>query len=749
VLSERVESTAFLWHNYGKSTIGSRTDIERVPVAALRAFYEKFYQPDNATLVVAGKFDEAQALANVEKRFGVLPKPTRKLPDSYTVEPVQDGERSVTLRRNGDVSVAMVAYHTVGAASPDFPAVRAALDLLDRKPSGRLYKKLVETKIATSVNAGQEAFRDPWLAEIAVETRDPKSVDKVLQTIIAETEGLATAKIDDKEVERWKTQFLKNFDLMMTNSQRFAIRLTEGIAIGDWRAIFAYRDLVKKVTAADIQRVAKTFFKQSNRTIGEFLPTKDIDRAPLETTPSIADAVKGVDGGKAVEQGETFEATLDNVESRTTRTDLKGGVKAAFLTKKTRGGKVSLTLSLHWGDDKSLSNKPLVGRTLAALMQRGTSKKSYEDIHDLEDKLKAEISIGGGNDGLNIHIQTLRDNLPAAIDLVAEMLTSPSLPEKELEIVRQQTLAALEEERQEPQQVAGVEVRAAQHPWPKSDPRHTFTAPERIAIMKNMQLGDVKSFYRDFVGASHGELVVVGDFDKSAVQAQTEKLLGSWQSKKPYTRLIDKAFEVAGVAKSIDIKDKEMATFSIGQDVAMKDTDPDYPAWVMVGQVFGGDTGSRIWMRLREKEGLSYGAWGGTYAAALDDAGGVWGAAIVAPQNLAKAKASMIDELNKMATGKTDEAELQRAKELWRKDQDRSLANDNYVVGLLAGELFEGRTNAWYKELRDKVSKVTTADVERVAKKWLHPDRLVVIDAGDHAKASAPPSAPAPEATKK
>jgi zinc protease len=190
-----------------------------------------------------------------------------------------------------------------------------------------------------------------------------------------------------------------------------------------------------------------------------------------------------------------------------------------------------------------------------------------------------------------------------------------------------------------------------------------------------------------------------------------------------------------------------MATFTVGHDVAMKDTDPDYPAWLMVGQVLGGDTGSRIWMRLREKEGLSYGAGVGTYAAALDEAGGVRGGAIVAPQNLAKAKASMIDEFKKMTTGKVDEAELQRAKDLWVKSQDRALANDNYVGGMLATELFDGRTNAWYKELRDKVSKVTTADVERVAKKWLHPDRLVVIDAGDHAKASAPP--PAPEATKK
>ncbi|MEO7091800.1 MAG: pitrilysin family protein, partial [Polyangiales bacterium] len=198
VLEQRIISTAYLWHSYGKDTIGSRTDIERVPAAALRAFYERYYQPDNAVLVVSGKFDDAAALASIEKLFGVLAKPTRVLSPSYTVEPVQDGERSVTLRRSGDIHAVAVGYHTVGAASPDYPAVQAALDMLDREPSGRLYKKLVETKLAASVSGSQTPFRDPYIAIVMAEIRDAKTVDTVEKTLIAEVEGLGTAKIDAK-----------------------------------------------------------------------------------------------------------------------------------------------------------------------------------------------------------------------------------------------------------------------------------------------------------------------------------------------------------------------------------------------------------------------------------------------------------------------------------------------------------------------------------------------------------------------
>src|SRR5258706_502129 len=110
VLSERISSAACDWHNYGKSTIGNRTDIERVPVENLRAFYRKYYQPDNIVLIVAGKFEEAKALGWVQKYFGVIPRPARKLDTTWTEEPAQDGERSVTLRRVGDVSAVGVAY---------------------------------------------------------------------------------------------------------------------------------------------------------------------------------------------------------------------------------------------------------------------------------------------------------------------------------------------------------------------------------------------------------------------------------------------------------------------------------------------------------------------------------------------------------------------------------------------------------------------------------------------------------------
>jgi zinc protease len=139
-------------------------------------------------------------------------------------------------------------------------------------------------------------------------------------------------------------------------------------------------------------------------------------------------------------------------------------------------------------------------------------------------------------------------------------------------------------------------------------------------------------------------------------------------------------------------------------------------------------------MRLREKDGLSYGTWAWTEANWADEAGAFGAGAIVAPANLGKAKAAMLEEINKIATGKVPPEELRRARDSWIKWEDTALSNDNYVIGLLRNQLHRGRTMAWNKGLRAKVEALTPAEIERVAKTHLVPSKLVIIDAGDVSK---------------
>ena len=163
ILFQRIMDSAYQWHNYGKSTIGNQSDIMRVPAKNLRVFYQKYYQPDNVTLVVAGKFDKDKALSLVTKHFGSIPKPKRRLPKTYTEEPAQDGERVVSLRRSGDVQYVGLGYHIPSASNPHYPALQVLASILSNRPSGRLYKNLVQTEIASSSSAFARVGHDPGL----------------------------------------------------------------------------------------------------------------------------------------------------------------------------------------------------------------------------------------------------------------------------------------------------------------------------------------------------------------------------------------------------------------------------------------------------------------------------------------------------------------------------------------------------------------------------------------------------------
>src|SRR5215471_16179934 len=190
VLEERVLSTAYLWHNYGHSTIGARSDIEHVPIDRLQAFYRRYYQPDNAVLLVAGKFDEPKTLAAVQEAFSPIPAASRQLPRIYTQEPTQDGERSVTLRRSGDVGQVMAGYHIPAGSHPDAAPLDILLRVLADSPSGRLYAALVETKKASGIGGVQYQHRDSGYWLVGADVRKDQSLEEARSGMLDVLDGL-------------------------------------------------------------------------------------------------------------------------------------------------------------------------------------------------------------------------------------------------------------------------------------------------------------------------------------------------------------------------------------------------------------------------------------------------------------------------------------------------------------------------------------------------------------------------------
>jgi zinc protease len=736
ILIEKIMATAYQWHNYGKDTIGARSDIENVKIENLQAFYRKYYQPDNAVLVVAGKIDEAKTLSLINQKFGAIPKPTRVIEKTWTTEPTQDGERQVTIRRVGDAQYVMSGYHIPPSSHPDFAAVLVMSRILSDTPSGRLYKSLVESKKATSVFSQVVQNKEPSYSIFGAELTKTASMESARDGMLETIENFTQTPPNKEEVERFKLSYLKNIDLAFNEPNTVALLMTDWVARGDWRLVFLFRDRMKKVTPEDVQRVAKTYLLQSNRTLGIFVPTDKPVRAevPKVSDEEIAAMTKDVKSGEALAVGEAFDPTPANIESRTKR-GVIGGLKTAFLAKENRGDTVVVRLNLRMGDAKSLTNRSDAGGFAGQMLMLGTKNKTRLQIKDELDRLKAQGGVFGGTTSAGATMTTTRQNLPEVMKLMAELLRESTFPQAEFDQLKTETLAALENERSEPQSIAIRELSIAFNKYPKGDIRYTGTLDEEIATVKAVTLEDVKSFYKDFYGTSAGELSIVGDFDEKEIAPLATQLFGSWKSAKPYQRIASEHFDIPAVNKSFETPDKANALFFARSNIKMRDDNPDYAAFTLGNFIFGGGfLNSRLATRIRQKEGLSYGVGSSFNAGPLDESGSFFANAIYAPQNVEKLEAAFKDEVQKLITTGFTADEVAQAKAGWLLNRKRGRGADGQLVGTLSNYLFLNRTFAWDEALDKKVESLTVEEINAAMKKYLIPEKISYFKAGDFAK---------------
>lgn len=746
VLFQRIRSTAFLWHNYGNSTIGARSDVEGVPIERLQGFYRTWYQPDNATLILAGRIDPATALARVAARFGPLKKPARILPAFYTAEPAQDGERQVDVRRVGDVRIVAAAYHIPAAGHPDSAALSVLGNVLGHTPGGRLHKALVQPRTAAGTGAGSESMRDPGLfTALAVLPKDGDAA-KAEQELLAQVEGVARTPVTEAEVEEARQRIANAYDLYFTDVNAVGMGLSEFLAAGDWRLLFITRDAITKVTAADVNRVAGQYLKPSNRTLGRFIPTDPPDRVTITPRPDVAKLVDGYVGRAAVSTGEQFDPTPQNLEARTQRFTLGNGLRVALLPRKTRGETVVVDANFRFGDAASLTGRQDASGLAGAMLMRGSTTLSREQIDQRFEALKTQASVSGGLQGAGISLLSRRAQLADALALAADILRHPAFPESEFEQLRLQALTGMEASRKEPGAVAGQALAHHFDPWPKGHPLHIDTLDDAIAAVKALKREDLAAFHRDFYGSADGEIAVVGDFDPVAVRAQLESLFAGWTSRHPYAPINTRYTAVPAVNQRLSTPDKPNAVLLARSNLSLKVTDPDYPAILLANRIFGGGAlKSRLGDRIRQKEGLSYGVSSAVRAddsrEGTDDNGSFNIQAIAAPENMAKVEAAVREELARLIKDGITEEELRDAVSGTLTERRQGRAENGAVAGMLTDQAYYGRTMQFTADLDAAYAALTREQVNAAIRKHFKPEMLSVYVAGDFAKAPPAPDA--------
>ena len=727
VVMKRMQSIAYDWHSYGRATIGNRSDIENVAIGNLQAFYRTYYQPDNAVLLVAGKFDPAKTLSMIGSAFGSIPKPKRTLPVFWTVEPTQDGERSFSVRRKGDVQIVSVAYKVPSGLHPDSDAMSFAADILTDTPNGRLHKLLVETgKAAQVFDYGMTGYA-PGLQMIGAVVKKDQPIEPVRQALVDAIEGFKALPPTKEEMERVKRNYANQTEKMLNDPEQVGVSMSEAIALGDWRLFFEGRDAAQRVTAEQVSTVAGRYFKRDNRTVGIFMPEDQLQRADVPAAPTVADALKDFKPKKELAAAEAFDPSQDNILRRTTLETI-GGLKVALLPKKTRGETVAVSLTLHWGDEKTLFGKQTVASMTNAMLTRGTTRFTREQLSDEFDKLKIAGDI--------FHFETTRENLPAALRLATHVMKEPRFPAAEFEQLRQQTLVGIEAQRNDPKSVAGHAMSEYFSRYPKGDWRAAMSIDEQIAAVRALTLDDIKRFHHDFYGASHGELSIVGDFDPQAATEVVKTELANWNSATPYARIPQVNFDVVPVRKNLDTPDKENGVYVARLNLDLQDTDPDFPALSLANYIFGGGAGlnSRVMERIRQKDGLSYGGGSSINAGSIDRAGSFSLSAIAAPQNLAKVDAAMQAELARAVKDGFTAEEIARAKSGLIQQRVQTRAQDSALATGWVTYLYLGRTFEWSKQFETALLALTPAQVNAAFRKAIDPARLSVVTAGDESK---------------
>lgn len=559
-----------------------------------------------------------------------------------------------------------------------------------------------------------------------------KSLDDVQKTMFSVLDNMAKNPVTDEEVNRARNGILKYYEQTYNNAERMGTTLSEFIAKGDWRLWFYFRDQVEKVTAADVNRVAAYYLKPSNRTNGLFIPDAKPERVEVTAAPAPKDILKEYKGKAALASAESFDPSVSNIMSRIKSGTLTGGAHYSLLNKTTRGSTVNMVIGIRMGTASTMQNKGVVPELTADMLGRGTNKYTYQQLNDALDQYKANLSVSGSGQDVNISVQTTRENLVKVIGLIEEMLRHPAFPAAEFEKLKEEQLAGIESQKSEPQAIASVVFSRLSNPYPKGDVRYSLNFEEQSEATRKATIEDVKGFYQQFYNGQFATVSVVGDFDEKATLSALSAVLDNWKATVAYEEAKDEFFDVTPKTEKINTPDKKNAMLMCGMNLQLQDNDPDFAALVIGNYILGGGfLNSRLAVRVRQKEGISYGI-GSYIQAGQNEKSGLFGSyAIFNPDNLDRLISAYKEELKRITTDGVTETELQDAVKGYLQNRNVSRSQDREMASRMNNYLRWNRTFSWDGDLETRMASLKAADVNNALKKWINPEKISFVEAGD------------------
>ncbi len=722
-------------HPYHWTTIGSLEDLSAASMDDVKAFFRQYYVPNNTSLTIAGDFDPKEAEALVKKYF----EPFAKGADIKRPNPPQP-TLDKEIRYSMEDSVQLPALYMVWNGVPQYTPDEAALDMLGRiLSSGRgsrlqsslVYDKQLSQNIG-AFNATREIAGQFQISSIA---KPGKTTDEIEKEIVAQIEKIKNEPPTAEEMTRAlngiESQSIFGLQTVLGKANQLNSYAT---FLNKPDYFQADLDRYRKVTPADIQRVAKNYLTDK-KLVMTIVPrtngAKSVEPNPSNRPTSKPDAEMKDDKMQAkVDQNDPLykqpapkadpKFTLPNIE----KTKLSNGLEV-WLVRQTELPIVSMNMIFKTGATNDPNNLSGLSDFTAGLLDEGTKKRSAEEIANEVQSIGAQLFAGGSDDASTVRMATLTKNFDKALDIYSDVVLNAEFPEKEVDTYRKRVLVGLLQRRDNPNAIANLVYNkilyGAEHPYGVALSEKSAKAIKREDLMKFRD-----TFYRP----NNAVLIVVGDTDLKTLKPKLESSFKDWKAGDvSQMTLPDAPTQEKALIYVVDKPGAAQSVINIGQ-IGVSRESPDYFPLQVMNSLLGGQFTSRINMNLREDKGYTYGARSGF---AFRRGAGPFTAS--APVQTAVTAESVIEFLKEIKGVRGEIPVTQTELDYNKQSLIRRFPSGFETVDQIASQLGNVVTydlpDTYFNDYISRINSVTLDDINRVANKYLTPDKMAILIVGD------------------
>lgn len=749
VLLDQMWKSAYGNQSLGRLPIGDLDELKSIKMPELEKFYQSYYAPNNAVLLITGKFDRDKVLASIDQHFSPLKSkqiaPSAKVP---ALDSNQITTRHYEVKKGSDL--AQFHIYLNGPNEKIQPALALVPSLYTMQPSGQLYQNMVKTGVSTDVFGSswlEPDFNLLFLGAVYAPSQDGKKVDSTLTTEVEKPKQFTQA-----ELQRVKNVMKNEQRQMMASATELGDALTSYIVSehGDWQRLFVDEKAMQAVTLDQVNQTLSQFLVPSHRVTASILPTPE-DQKKAQQLAEQSQSTENATPLTPVSKAETelldpsvYQAQIANYvkasaqklgasEKAIQRGKLRNGMEYALYPTTTKDDRIYASIDVDFGDAQSMMHKKNLIDMTAYLLLRGSKDYSLQQIMDKSIELDGQLSAESDSNRIKINISATKSNFAEYFDFVVELLKNPSFSQSEFDLIKAQSLQALDRPYTEPEVVAGLTLGRMTEQYPVGDLRYHFeptVAEQELTQITNAQ---VQQFYQQYFAMNHARISVTGEFEAKKMKDDIKDAFQNWSTKQHFEAVAPDYQMLSAQQVHALSEQREFGFYQSALTLPVGVYHQDAPALIVFAHILGdSQLSSRLAKELREKNGLVYGFGSPLQLHSKKDNGELLISANYTAGRSAQVSQAVHKVLKALLEKGITEQELASAKADIMKQRATILEDDRIIHRMLNGQLENDQSMIDRAKRDQEIVRLTVKDVNTAIKKYIKMDQFVEVMADQY-----------------